>query len=244
MIATDSLERVGADVVSCNRCPRLRRYCEKIAKTKRRAYRDETYWGKPVPGFGDPRARLLIVGLAPGAHGANRTGRMFTGDGSGDFLFAALHRAGFCNQPTSASAEDGLRLLDAYVTAVARCAPPKNRPHPEEIRRCRLFLSREMDDLPRIRAVLVLGRVALDGFRAMLHGHGFNLRRSAVPFSHGGTFDVGADVPRIFIAFHPSRQNTQTGRVTPVMMDDVLSNIRRYLDAVDKNRFSRKADQR
>ena len=195
-------------------------------KVKR--YRDEVYWGRPVPGWGDAQARLLIVGLAPAAHGGNRTGRIFTGDRSGDFLFAALHRAGFANQPTSLHRGDGLRLLDCYVAAVARCAPPANEPTPEEIGHCREYLAREWRLLTRLRAVLVLGRIALLGLLAMLRAEKRLAARQAFAFGHGVSHDLGAGVS-LFASYHPSQQNTFTGKLTASGFDDVLAAIRAHL---------------
>ncbi|HTS15024.1 MAG TPA: uracil-DNA glycosylase [Candidatus Sulfotelmatobacter sp.] len=216
----DSLEQVAEDVVACDRCPRLRRWCRAVAELKVRRYRDQAYWGRPVPGFGDPAARLLVVGLAPAAHGGNRTGRVFTGDRSGDFLFAALHREGFASQPVSAGRDDGLRLTDCYVTAVARCAPPANKPLPIEIARCRAYLAREWALLPRVRSVLALGRVARDGFLAMLREAG-----QPVPpgpdFGHGTRHDLGQGL-LLVCSYHVSQQNTFTGRLTPRSFDAVL----------------------
>src|SRR3990170_181503 len=184
------LAAVESAVIACERCPRLRAWCQQVAREKRREFRDQTYWGRPVPGFGDPAARVLVVGLAPAAHGGNRTGRIFTGDRSGDFLFAALHRTGFANQPTSIARDDGLALRDCYIAAVARCAPPANKPLPEEIGRCREYLVREWD-LLRPRAVLVLGRIALDGLVAMLRAIGRLPPRGALAFGHGVEHDLG-----------------------------------------------------
>ncbi len=180
----DSLVRVRREVVACERCPRLRRWCTLVAASRVKRFRDQEYWGRPVPGFGDSRARLLVVGLAPAAHGGNRTGRIFTGDRSGDFLFAALHRAGFANQPLSTGRDDGLALRDCYIAAVARCAPPANKPAPVEIARCREYLAREWALLRELRAVLVLGRIAMDGFLAMLRETGRPLPRR-LEFAHG-----------------------------------------------------------
>ncbi|MGE0452604.1 MAG: uracil-DNA glycosylase [Vicinamibacteria bacterium] len=225
----DSLARVGRDVIACERCPRLRGWCRQVAREKVKRFRDETYWGRPVPGFGDPEARLLIVGLAPAAHGANRTGRVFTGDRSGDFLFAALHRAGFANQPTSVSRADGLRLRDCYVAALARCAPPANKPTPGEIGRCREYLLREWALLERRRAVLALGKIGMDGFLAALRETDGSPGRRAFAFGHGVEHDLG-DGLRLFASYHPSQQNTFTGRLTPASFDAVLRAVRGHLD--------------
>ncbi len=225
----DSLARVGRDVTACERCPRLRGWCRQVAREKVKRFRAESYWGRPVPGFGDPEARLLIVGLAPAAHGANRTGRVFTGDRSGDFLFAALHRAGFASQPTSVARDDGLRLRDCYVVALARCAPPANKPTPEEIGRCREYLLREWALLPRLRAVLALGRIGMDGFLAALRETGRAPGRRGLAFGHGVEHDLGNGL-RLFASYHPSQQNTFTGRLTPASFDAVLRAIRRHLD--------------
>jgi uracil-DNA glycosylase family 4 len=215
-------------VVACERCPRLRAWCEEVARVKVKRFQDQAYWGRPVPGWGDPRARVLIVGLAPAAHGGNRTGRIFTGDRSGDFLFAGLHRAGFANQPTSVARGDGLELRGAYVAAAARCAPPANRPLPEEIGRCREYLRREWALLPELRAVLVLGKVALDAVVALLREMGRVPPRKAFAFGHGVSHDLG-DGRRLFCSFHPSQQNTFTGKLTPRTFDAVLRDVRRHL---------------
>jgi uracil-DNA glycosylase family 4 len=215
-------------VVACRQCPRLVQYREEVARTKRRAFRDWTYWGRPVPGFGDPQARLLIVGLAPAAHGANRTGRMFTGDRSGDFLYARLYDQGFANQPTSAEANDGLELRDAYISAAARCAPPDNRPLPEELRNCAGYLEEELAIL-RPRAVLALGAIAFHAYLRLLVKQGLLTSRSAYIFSHGAEFKLPGDLPHLFASYHPSQQNTQTGRLTPAMFESVLRRIRRVV---------------
>jgi uracil-DNA glycosylase family 4 len=192
-------------------------------------YREWSYWGKPVPGFGDPGAELLILGLAPAAHGANRTGRMFTGDRSGDFLYAALRRAGFATQPTSVAMDDGLELRNAYITAAVRCAPPGNRPLGKELASCRPFLVRELELMGNLRAVLALGGVAFRAYLRILKDRGdLHEPMSAYPFAHGAEHDVGRGA-RLFASYHPSQQNTQTGRLTPVMMDAVLQGLRRYL---------------
>src|SRR3979490_1079074 len=220
---------LNQEIVACRKCPRLVRYREKVAREKRRAFRDWTYWGKPVPGFGDSHAQLLILGLAPGAHGANRTGRMFTGDRSGDFLYAALHKAGFANQSTSLDRDDGLRLKEAYISATCRCAPPDNKPLPEEISNCRGYLEREMEIL-RPKAVLALGRIAWDGYLEILKQRGVIASRALYQFAHGAEAEVARGAPRLFGVYHPSQQNTQTGRVTPAMYATVLWRVRSFLE--------------
>lgn len=224
-----TLEKLQRRVIACELCPRLRRHCEKVAHEKRRAYRDWEYWGKPIPSFGDPNARLLIIGLAPAAHGGNRTGRIFTGDRSGTFLMAAMHRAGFANKPDSVSRDDGLILSDAYITAVVRCAPPDNKPSPQETERCLDHLVRELDLLPRIRGVLCLGRFAYDGYLKALERKGHSLSRVSIPFAHCADHALPAPLPRLFASYHPSQQNTQTGRLTAAMMDNVFERIRSFL---------------
>lgn len=217
------------EVTHCRKCPRLVHYLEEVARTKRRAYLEWTYWGRPVPAFGDPRARLVIIGLAPAAHGANRTGRMFTGDRSGDFLYEQLFRAGFANQPHSKRADDGLVLKDALISAAIRCAPPDNKPLPQEIRNCLPYLERELA-IVRPRAVLALGGIALNTYLDLLKGQGLIASRAAFPFAHGAMFTLPGDLPRIFAAYHPSQQNTQTGRLTPAMFASVLKKIRKFLE--------------
>jgi len=221
----DTWKAVTEDVVACRACPRLVAWREQVAREKRRAYRDWDYWGRPVPGFGDPAARLLIVGLAPGAHGANRTGRMFTGDGSGDTLYGALHRAGFANQPTARQRADGLRLDGVFISAVARCAPPGNRPTPDELAACRPFLVREWALLSQVRVVLALGQIAFDGCLRLLREAGYaDLPR--LKFGHGVHYSFHTSSPgeprHLIASYHPSRQNTQTGRLTPDMLDEVF----------------------
>lgn len=223
----DTLASLAREVEACRRCPRLVAHREAVARVKRRQFRDETYWGRPLPGFGDPRARLLIVGLAPAAHGGNRTGRMFTGDDSGNWLMRALHAHGFANRPDSESATDGLRLCDAYITAAARCAPPDNRPTVEELARCRPFLVRERALLARVRVIVALGQI---GFRAVLateRERGAALPRPLPRFAHGGVTRLG-DVT-VVGSYHPSRQNTQTGRLTAPMLSAVFARARRLL---------------
>jgi uracil-DNA glycosylase family 4 len=227
-IRNSKLEILGDKIIRCRKCPRLVEYRERVARVKRRAFRDEEYWGRPVPGFGDARAALLIIGLAPAAHGANRTGRMFTGDRSGDFLYARLHEAGFANQPTSRHRRDGLALHGAYITAAARCAPPGNKPLPEEIANCREYLESELDIL-RPRAVLALGRVAFDAYLRLLRERGAIPRAMRLKFAHGASYTLGPGLPRLFAAYHSSQQNTQTGRLTPKMYRRLLRNIRKFL---------------
>ncbi len=225
-----SLAIVRDRIVACDRCPRLREYCARIAREKRRAFRDETYWGRPVPGFGDPRAGLLIIGLAPAAHGANRTGRVFTGDGvggSGDFLMSALHRHGFASIPTSHDPRDGLRLRDAFIAAAVRCAPPDNKPSPEEIVNCLPHLAAEMAALPRVRVVTALGRIAFDAYLRLLKQHGVPVTPRPA-FGHGVAHRLPNGITLIG-CYHPSRQNTNTGKLTAAMMDQVFRVARRAL---------------
>lgn len=222
-----SLDRVRRQIIECDRCPRLRAYCARVAREKRRAYRDEIYWARPVPGFGDPRARVLLVGLAPAAHGANRTGRVFTGDGvggSGDFLMSALHRAGFANIPTSHHPNDGLRLCDAFIAAAARCAPPDNKPTPEEIRNCLPHLDAEIAVLSRVRVIVALGKIAFDAYVQLLETRGMPIRPRPV-FGHARRHQLPTGHTLIG-CYHPSRQNTNTGKLTARMMDDVFALVR------------------
>jgi len=222
------LRVLNEEIVACRKCPRLVSYREKVARGKRRAYREWTYWGKPVPGFGDGCPQLLILGLAPAAHGANRTGRMFTGDRSGDFLYAALHKAGFANQAISLHPDDGLRLKNAYISATCRCAPPDNKPLPEEISNCRSYLERELG-IFEPKAILALGRIAWDAYLEILKLRGVIASRALYRFAHGAEAEVAPSAPRLFGVYHPSQQNTQTGRVTPAMYASVLRRIRRFL---------------
>jgi len=224
------LDVVHEQIISCERCPRLREYCGRIAREKRRAFRDDVYWGRPVPGFGDPRARLLLVGLAPAAHGANRTGRVFTGDGiggSGDFLMSALHRAGFASIPTSRRPDDGLKLSDAFIAAAVRCAPPDNKPTPEEIANCLPHLEAEIDALPRVRVVVALGKIGFDAYLQLLK-HRDVVMRPRPRFGHASL----AKLPNgqtLVGCYHPSRQNTNTGKLTARMMDDVFRKAKAIL---------------
>lgn len=218
-----TLDEITNDIISCERCPRLRAYCRDVAREKRAAYRDETYWGKPVPGFGDPHARVLVVGLAPAAHGGNRTGRVFTGDGrgaSGEFLFTAMHAAGFANQVTCDRADDGLTLRDAYILATARCAPPGNKPLPDEIRNCRIHFDRELDALPRVRVMVALGRLAWDAALVQLGRLSDALKPRPV-FGHGAVYRSSSGLI-LLGSYHPSRQNTHTGRLTPPMLEQIF----------------------
>jgi uracil-DNA glycosylase family 4 len=208
------------EIVACRRCPRLVAYRERVAREKRARYRDETYWGRPVPGFGDPRARIVLVGLAPGAHGANRTGRIFTGDASGAFLYAALHRAGLASKPESVSRDDGLTLSSVFITCPVRCVPPDNWPNPDEIRNCAPFLTRELAALPRARVLLALGNVGWRACLTHLEGQGVIVPRPRPVFGHGAELSHGKLV--LLGSYHVSQQNTQTGRLTPVMFDAVL----------------------
>jgi len=199
---------------------------------KRRAYRDWDYWAKPVPGFGDSRAQLLLIGLAPGAHGANRTGRMFTGDSSGDFLYKVLHATGFASQPTSFSRDDGLKLRDAYISAVARCAPPDNKPTIEEMRNCRPYLERDLELLKRVQVVVALGRVAFDAYLGILREQGKIARRSAFVFAHNAVHETGPGQPLLISSYHPSQQNTSTGKLTEPMFRAVFEAARRRITGV------------
>jgi uracil-DNA glycosylase family 4 len=245
----------NSKLTTCRLCPRLVEYRERIAREKRRAYREWDYWGKPVPGFGDVNARVILIGLAPGAHGSNRTGRMFTGDASGEFLYAALHRAGFANQATSRNVNDGLQLRDAFITAICRCAPPENKPTPQEQANCLPYLARELEMLKRARVVVALGKIACDGYVRLLREQGHKL--PSIKFAHGAVFVLGnsqkategtenteekkkfsvfpvpsmATLPTLICAYHPSKQNTQTGRLTAKMLDDVFRRVKKLLDA-------------
>jgi uracil-DNA glycosylase len=214
-------------IAGCCLCPRLREHSSAIACTRRRAYRDWNYWGKPVPSFGDPRARVLVLGLAPAAHGGNRTGRVFTGDRSGDWLYRALYQTGFASQPTSVSRDDGLSLRDIYITASARCAPPANKPTPEELRNCRPYLERELDLLPNLRAVVALGRIAFDQYLQILKSRGVISRRAPFVFAHNRRFRPALDSPILISSYHPSQQNTSTGKLTESMLLAVFRNARK-----------------
>lgn len=223
-------QALHAEIVTCRACPRLVAWREQVAREKRRAYRDWDYWGRPVPGFGDQAGQVFIVGLAPGAHGANRTGRMFTGDGSGDTLYGSLYRTGFANQPTSRHQDDGLVLSDAFITAVGRCAPPKNRPTAAELANCRPFLEREWVLMPQVKVIVALGQIAFDGCCRLLRDQSYDVPR--LKFGHGLHYPVeasSAPTRHLITSYHPSRQNTQTGRLTLEMLDDVFKLARSLL---------------
>jgi uracil-DNA glycosylase len=219
------LEILNQELIACRRCARLTEWRERVGVEKRRAYRDETYWARPVTGFGDPRARLLVLGLAPAAHGANRTGRMFTGDRSGDWLYAALHRAGFASQPASIHAGDGLRLVDAWVTSAVKCAPPDNKPLPAERDACAAWIGAEFQALTGLRAVVCLGKFAWDAGLRLLRAHGHALPSPTPAFGHGAVFRTG-DGLAVIGSYHPSQQNTFTGRLTEPMLDAVFAAAR------------------
>ena len=230
-VSREALSAVRDAIVSCERCPRLREYCIRVGREKRRAFRNETYWARPVPGFGDPHARLLIVGLAPAAHGANRTGRVFTGDGlggSGDFLMSALHRAGFANIPTSQHPEDGLILHDAFIAAAVRCAPPDNKPTRAELFNCLPHLDAELAALPRVRVVVALGAIAFDAYLQLLKRQGIALRPRP-RFGHASVHRL-PNGRQLLGSYHPSRQNTNTGKLTAAMMNDVFRIARHSLE--------------
>jgi uracil-DNA glycosylase family 4 len=214
------------EIIACRRCPRLIEHCAEVARVKRRAYLDWDYWGKPVPSFGDSRARLLILGLAPGAHGANRTGRVFTGDRSGDLLYRVLHATGFASQAASTSRDDGLRLTGAYITAAVHCAPPGNKPTREEIGNCRGYLERELESLPNLRAVVALGKIAFDVYLSILRDRGVIGSRSAFLFAHNAVHRTGPGQPVLVSSYHPSQQNTSTGKLTEKMLLDVFERVR------------------
>lgn len=226
------LKMISEEIVQCKKCPRLSQYLAQVSQEKKRAYKDENYWGKPVPSFGENHARLLIIGLAPAAHGGNRTGRIFTGDSSGDFLFDALYRFGFSNQPASVHAQDGLKLIDTYITAVAHCAPPGNKPFPGEIENCRPFLIRELEALTQVKVVLTLGQIAFNEYLKILKTNGTIKKETKLKFGHGNQFKLNNHFPKLFSSYHPSQQNTRTGKLTRPMFDKVIAQIR---DLIDKS---------
>ena len=216
---------VRSNIISCEQCPRLRVYCTGIGEVRRRAYLDQVYWARPVPGFGDPRARILALGLAPGAHGANRTGRPFTGDGSGDFMFPILHALRLANKPRATSADDGLRLRNLWIASVVRCAPPADKPTPQEVRNCAVHLAAEIVLLPRIRVVVCLGKIAWDGYLAHLVGSGIIARRSEYRFGHGAEYELPHGLAMLG-SYHPSLRNTNTGRLNADMFEQIFVRAR------------------
>jgi uracil-DNA glycosylase family 4 len=227
--AKKALDLLNARIVDCEQCPRLRAYCAEVARTRRRAYRDQEYWGRPVPSFGDPAARVLALGLAPGAHGSNRTGRPFTGDGSGNFLYPVLHATGFASQPTASSREDGMRLHGLWITAVVRCAPPGNKPLPQELRYCAPFLDEEIALLSRLRVTVCLGKIAMDGYVAHLLRTGKIATRRGLEFRHGAEYAL-ADGTHLLATYHPSLQNTNTGLLTKPMFEQIFLRARELAD--------------
>lgn len=223
---------LNEEIVQCTLCPRLVAWREQVARERRRAYRDFEYWGKPVPGFGDVGARVLVVGLAPGAHGANRTGRVFTGDGSGDFLYPALHKAGFCNQPVSIHRDDGLSLRDLFISSVCRCAPPANKPTTQEIGNCLGYLEREMSMLENLQGIVALGKIAFDYSLRLLRARYNDIPR--LQFAHNAFYPLGQGIPWLLASYHPSRQNTQTGRLTEAMFDQIWQSVEHAIDRREK----------
>lgn len=234
------LRLVEQEIVTCERCPRLREYCRKVAEVKRRAFRDWEYWGRPVPAFGDPHAQVLVLGLAPAAHGGNRTGRVFTGDRSGDFLYRALYQTGFASQPESVSRDDGMRLTNVWITAAVRCAPPDNKPLPEEFRNCRRYLEREMDLLVDLRVVVALGKLAFDTYLAILRDRGIIRSRAAFHFGHNVAQRTAPGQPVLVGSYHPSQQNTSTGKLTEKMLRDVFVRVKRHLRESSRMRSEEK----
>lgn len=221
-------DKLNDQIVTCERCPRLVAWREEVARVRRRAYQDYEYWGKPVPGLGDREACVLVVGLAPGAHGANRTGRMFTGDGSGDFLFPALYEAGFANQPTAVERGDGLELHNLFISAVCRCVPPKNKPTRKEMDNCLPYLDEEIALLPALEVIVVLGRIAFDNTLRLLRQRGHGIPR--LEFSHGVEYALGEGLPKMVVSYHPSRQNTQTGLLTEAMFAEIWEKVNAILE--------------
>lgn len=221
----NSLDALNSLIVNCNLCPRLRAHCQEIARVRRRAYTSWTYWGRPVPSFGDKNARVLALGLAPGAHGSNRTGRPFTGDGSGDFLYPVLHDAGFASQPHSVSRDDGMVLKDLWITSVARCAPPGNKPTPDELRNCAPWIDQEMLLLKNLRVVVCLGKIAFDGLLAHEKRRGSKIVRAGYDFAHGADYVLPSGLKAI-VSFHPSLQNTNTGKLTRPMFLEIFERAR------------------
>lgn len=230
-MSSNGIAAISREVIACTKCPELRVYCEQVAAERKRAYRDWAYWGKPVPAFGDPSARVLLVGLAPGAHGSNRTGRMFTGDASGDFLYPALHRAGFATQPSAISRDDGLELRDCLISAALRCAPPQNKPTPQQLRRCFPYLVREIVELRRLQVVVGLGAIGAKAAVDALTLAGYVIEPRRWKFGHGVEILAQKDQRRVTIvaSFHPSRQNTNTGKLTAPMFDAIFARANELL---------------
>ncbi len=224
-----SLIVLNQEVVACTRCDRLIAYCRKVGQEKRRAYMDWDYWAKPVPGFGDPNARLLILGLAPGAHGSNRTGRPFTGDGSGNFMYPILHQAGFASQPLATRRDDGMRLTDAYITAAVRCAPPQNKPLPDELANCSEYLDREIALLKKLRVVVVLGKIGFDAYLNYLKRTGAIQSKAGLLFGHGRRYKI-SNGHILLCSYHPSMQNTLTGKLTEKMFLRIFQDARKLID--------------
>ena len=223
------LTELNAQVVSCTRCPRLVAYREQVAREKRRAYRDCEYWGKPVPGFGDPNARVIVLGLAPGAHGSNRTGRPFTGDASGNFMYPVLYETGFANQPNATDRNDGLILKGLYITAAARCAPPDNKPLPQELANCAQYLERELEGLSKARVIVALGKIGFDAYLNYLKRQGKLKSKAAYIFAHGAKY-LMPDGRTLLASYHPSNQNTQTGKLTRPMFVRIFKEAARLAD--------------
>jgi uracil-DNA glycosylase len=216
------------EIIECRKCPRLVSWRERVARERRRAYKDTPYWGKPVPGFGDHRGPVLVVGLAPGAHGANRTGRMFTGDGSGNFLYSALHQAGFANQPEASHLDDGLKLKGMFITAVCRCAPPGNKPEKQEISNCRPFMAEEIKLMQEVEVIVALGKIAFDNSLKLFREQGYDIGKHQ--FGHAKVYKLGKDLPWMVASYHPSRQNTQTGRLTKEMFAEIWEVVNHLID--------------
>lgn len=225
----DTLALLNREIVNCTLCPRLVAYREQVGREKRRAYRDHEYWARPVPGFGDPRARVLILGLAPGAHGSNRTGRPFTGDASGKFMYPILYKVGFASQPNAVSRDDGLRLLDCYITAAVRCAPPDNKPLPSELRNCSHYLDRELAILKNVRVVVALGKIGFDSYLAYLKRTGQVQRTSEYRFAHAAAYEMANGIT-LLASYHPSNQNTATGKLTAAMFEAIFRQAKRIAE--------------
>jgi len=239
MASPKTLDELNARIISCERCARLREHCKQIASVRRRAYADWEYWGRPVPSFGDPHARVLILGLAPGAHGSNRTGRPFTGDGSGEFLYPVLHEVGFASQPRAVSRDDGMQLRDLCITSVARCAPPGNKPTPEELRNCTSWLDEEMRLLSNLRVVVCLGRIAFDGLLAWGQRTGLLTSRSGYAFAHGAEYTLPNGLA-VITSYHPSLQNTNTGKLTRPMFLAVFHRARQLAELTSASQMNQR----